>query len=892
VGGVGEKWARRRRGLPSWGRAVEETSETPLASSLDPAGDYRILGRRLLGPRRFRRLDEKGAAPDLSAALTEKVDYLRAKARFSLELEKGRDLPTALVSSVRALLRVGDPAGATALAVSVGRWGSGEVAHWLGLGLVVQEAGFGPEAFTHFSQVPAAELATHVAVEAAGCAFEAGTPEARALALELAEHRRLMPTEAAVGVAGLYLAFGYRAEALTLLDEVEARSADDEPDSLRLRCATLRRWATQEPPSTTARITVGVLSHQHPDLDAITTDVGVALQGLAALGAWARCGGLRFDPTTELGGVATALRDRMLGEAGAAPATEVTVIPVSRDLSVADAVPPGTWVITAGDHVDPVFGVRQAFPYHPEVRPLFVSFHLRSHEVLNDDTIAYLRSYGPVGCRDWTTVDMLLSVGVEAFFTGCLTTTLGALAPRPTGRGTSSSATLVVDCASYSPTDTETIVSSFDRPDLGRHSLAEIVREADETVRSWRERGARVVTSHLQAALTGRALGLEVDFRPDLAGDIRYDGLLEPIGDPAGASAMAEDLQTLLDPVLAAVAAGTSEDEVYARWREAVAPRVAEARERHARRVEVDDRLDEVAAAIETVRRRQFAFGPSTASIAPASVTQVALSLDQNLRAMLPTTVESLVANATGPLRLWITTRGLDPTYFEWFSAAFPQVPVTFIDYTGIEYGTLRRKFRHISVTTMDRLLLPEVLADLDRLVYVDIDTVSEGDVCELGALDLRGAPLAAKCPDHRTAFRVWRDAGNLLDAPLASELRRTLAARHPVTFRTLNAGVLVMDLARMRADRFVQTFLPMVTRYGLNDQDILNAYAGPHFLKLEPKWNAIPRQEVIRDPGIVHYVGGAKPWGEKLVPYGDHWLTWQRRVSDRAGAPPASGVV
>ena len=38
--------------------------------------------------------------------------------------------------------------------------------------------------------------------------------------------------------------------------------------------------------------------------------------------------------------------------------------------------------------------------------------------------LAYLRRHGPVGCRDWNTVFLLLSAGVDAFFTGCMTTTV------------------------------------------------------------------------------------------------------------------------------------------------------------------------------------------------------------------------------------------------------------------------------------------------------------------------------------------------------------------------------------------------------------------------------------------------------------------------------------
>ena len=58
-----------------------------------------------------------------------------------------------------------------------------------------------------------------------------------------------------------------------------------------------------------------------------------------------------------------------------------------------------------------------------------MSFHLQAIDALDEPTIEYLRTYGPIGCRDWTTVDLLLSAGVDAFFTGCVTTTVDAVFP-------------------------------------------------------------------------------------------------------------------------------------------------------------------------------------------------------------------------------------------------------------------------------------------------------------------------------------------------------------------------------------------------------------------------------------------------------------------------------
>lgn len=62
------------------------------------------------------------------------------------------------------------------------------------------------------------------------------------------------------------------------------------------------------------------------------------------------------------------------------------------------------------------------------ITPLFVAFHLNvdiEKEFLNSQNIAILQKYAPIGCRDVHTVEVLQSKGIDAYFSGCLTTTLG-----------------------------------------------------------------------------------------------------------------------------------------------------------------------------------------------------------------------------------------------------------------------------------------------------------------------------------------------------------------------------------------------------------------------------------------------------------------------------------
>ena len=76
------------------------------------------------------------------------------------------------------------------------------------------------------------------------------------------------------------------------------------------------------------------------------------------------------------------------------------------------------------------------FMWHPEnwppqernLIPLLTSMHftpITVKELLEKGGKEYLVKYGPVGCRDTNSVELLQKEGIEAYFSGCLTLTLG-----------------------------------------------------------------------------------------------------------------------------------------------------------------------------------------------------------------------------------------------------------------------------------------------------------------------------------------------------------------------------------------------------------------------------------------------------------------------------------
>ncbi|WP_422106675.1 polysaccharide pyruvyl transferase family protein [Winogradskyella sp.] len=68
------------------------------------------------------------------------------------------------------------------------------------------------------------------------------------------------------------------------------------------------------------------------------------------------------------------------------------------------------------------------WPPNPNLIPLFISFHMqpRSAEIIlsKKENVDYLKSHAPIGCRDYKTLEILQSHGIESYFSFCLTTTL------------------------------------------------------------------------------------------------------------------------------------------------------------------------------------------------------------------------------------------------------------------------------------------------------------------------------------------------------------------------------------------------------------------------------------------------------------------------------------
>ncbi|WP_062382972.1 glycosyltransferase [Demequina iriomotensis] len=623
-------------------------------------------------------------------------------------------------------------------------------------------------------------------------------------------------------------------------------------------------------------VRLAVMSYGRASSKAGSINIGDYIQTIASLSHVVRRSDVTLAGDDELVASARRLQDRIRPDLrlDGTPAT-VELLEISRDDSTYDDVPPATWMLAFGWHMHPDALGRHDFPYHPNLVPVFVSFHCNRRELLTAEAVEYLRRAEPIGCRDWYTVDLLTQVGVRAFFSGCLTTTVDAYVEDRSAPA--SSETGYVDVKNPGGT-----VIAQERPEVAGLTLAANLDLALETLDGYRRDFGHLVTSRLHCYLPAASIGIPTRFTPRRESDIRFEGLLDAGEDDL--ATMRETLrETLIRPVLDLILAGAEEPEVRARWREITEPLV----DVHVARRSTEHTWPAPRTELVALARELRAAAWSSPATGASDAIDVCVALDRNYLDALYTMMTATTSHLSRPMRMWALSRGLDQADFEDFARAFPEIDATFIACDSVDYGEITQMIEHITVSTMDRLLLPELLDDLDRVLYLDLDLLPLVDIAPLFDTPLGDAALAARpaiADVHESAMAIL--VGSTRGLPGTSragwQLQSLLHREVRQDFTVFNAGVLVMNLGRMRRDRFTERFAAVAGAFGLHDQHLLNIYAGPDYVPLDAPWNAWPLREVLDEPRIAHWLGHVKPWRPMNVPLQDEWRAAERAAAAR----------
>lgn len=175
----------------------------------------------------------------------------------------------------------------------------------------------------------------------------------------------------------------------------------------------------------------------------------------------------------------------------------------------------------------------------------------------------------------------------------------------------------------------------------------------------------------------------------------------------------------------------------------------------------------------------------------------------------------------------------------------------------------------HIPNITNSRLLIPEMLEEYQKIVWFDVDAVTNRDLAELYDLDM-GDNLIAAAHDIGMA---GGDGSEEMFQKLGMERNDYI-----------NAGILLINCAQMRKELSAAELLQTTARPDFDnaDQDALNYHCKGRIKYFDMRWNvnatntnscnataylAEEYRQAKNNPYVVHYIGPIKPWNAPDMP-------------------------
>ena len=196
------------------------------------------------------------------------------------------------------------------------------------------------------------------------------------------------------------------------------------------------------------------------------------------------------------------------------------------------------------------------------------------------------------------------------------------------------------------------------------------------------------------------------------------------------------------------------------------------------------------------------------------------------------------------------------------------------IDFINISESIKKIKNRfknlyHFSIVTYYRLFIASLFPQYDKIVYLDCDLVTLGDISELYNVDL-GDNILGAVPDQYV--------GNTNEFRLYAE---KAIGVNPDTY--FNAGVLLINLKQFRKNNIEKKFTKFITEYDFDlldpDQAYLNYLCFGKTYALPNGWNKAPTEIPCEgNKNIVHYALYKKPWQYDDVIDGEHFWHYAKK--------------
>lgn len=275
---------------------------------------------------------------------------------------------------------------------------------------------------------------------------------------------------------------------------------------------------------------------------------------------------------------------------------------------------------------------------------------------------------------------------------------------------------------------------------------------------------------------------------------------------------------------------------------------------------------------------------PRTTAEGPHTIP-VVMAADLNYSKPLAVTITSLLENAQ-PNTSYEVNVLVAEEYPEdvrdkllSFETTYPGTKINFVVVDSFKDITITTS--HVTVETYFRLMIPTLFPELKRCIYLDVDLVVERDLTPLFRQVLDDKYLAGV---YAASYRVETD-------------EKAAQIGLPSYDRYVNAGVLLMNLEKIRQDGLVERFIELSTKgFESDDQDVLNVACYDGILSLPFRFNVMTKylpqnfnefwgwtgvkesysmdewEQAMNSPVIIHYADKRKPWKDASTDFADRW--------------------
>ena len=239
----------------------------------------------------------------------------------------------------------------------------------------------------------------------------------------------------------------------------------------------------------------------------------------------------------------------------------------------------------------------------------------------------------------------------------------------------------------------------------------------------------------------------------------------------------------------------------------------------------------------------------------------VCLSTNNKWVPFAAVTIASIMNNTKSNVRFFILHTNLSNDNIIKINSISKKYTNAQIEYVSIDKEKLQKfsvDIQYISMDAFSRLLFPNLCSRVDKVIYTDVDVVFKGDIKELFKENLQDNIIGA--------------VEGISHADRQDNIRLKIDKQH----NYFQSGLLLIDCKKWREKDITSRCYAILEReinlrYG--DQDLLNIVFANNYRKLHQKYCVIPFQldkmqtfskdsrEALKNPFIIHYAGGNKPW-------------------------------